>query len=115
MNYKEIVNQVLKDVSKIKTDVQGLKKQTESFIKSLLKIIKDRAGVLPSEKEFLKFVAELINVTIIDVYVPRPYKTIIKILKIPHRILKLLDKYVLDKFLGKSWYSKLVYLIYNTK
>lgn len=109
MNYKKLARLIVLDAVTIKDEFVGLKASAEKFVNNVLNNVKKNTGQLPTEKDFLKLVAEIIHLTVIDKYIPNPWKFIVKKLGLVLKALKLLDKYVLDKWFGKNWFFNLSY------
>jgi len=90
-------------VTALKTSINGV---FEFIVWSLRDVIKD----INTEEEFLKLVAELIDEL---VKLPAPYEWFDE--KIASVILRVLDKHILDHFLGADWFKKMKAKVENAK
>lgn len=107
MNTKKVAEDLAGELVEVKSLFDEVKKSAENLIKGILKLIKTKTGVILTEENFLKVISKLIYVQVVKKHIPNPYKSIIKLTGGVTVVLKLLDKYVLDKFFGKDWYKKL--------
>lgn len=103
MTDKEVAMEIIKTGEDIKQDAVALKNNVESLLLKNLQKIKNVVGEMPDEATFLNVIGELIDAALV---LPQPAETVDGV-AIKYG-LKLLDKYVLDKFLGADWYAKLM-------
>ena len=106
MDSKEIAKQLIASSADIKADVDNLKINIETLLLKYLKRVKDITGAIPSEEDFIKIVASILDEAI---KLPQPYESVDGF--IIEFALKMVDKYFLDKYLGKDWFAKLKNII----
>jgi len=105
---------IMEDAEEFKEETTSLKNAVMNMLKKYLKKAKDKAGIIPDEISFIKIVVSIIYISIKPYLPPIPFFGIIAKKAIKY-ILKLLDKYVLDKFFTKNWYKNLKESILNNK
>lgn len=111
MNDKLLAEEILQDIVKLEANFGNLKGIAERFILDILKAIRNRTDSLPEEQDFLKVIAELIRISPVYKKIPGYIRGIIRIFGLISKALRILDKYILDKFLGVDWYNKLLKLL----
>lgn len=106
MNTKNVAGEIIKKVGEGKERVNKLKENVEETLGWILQSIKDIAGEIPDEKQFLDIVSEIVDEM---VKLPQPLEMVDGIAI--RQAIAVLDKFVLDKLLGKDWFLKLKSLI----
>jgi len=106
MTEKDIAKQILASVDLAKNEVEGLKVSIQNLLVKLLGEVKKISGSIPDEETFLKVVAELIDEMVV---LPYPYEAIDGY--VAGLLLKVIDKQILDRFLGEDWFDKLKAII----
>jgi len=102
MTEKEIAEKIVDKIVLGKRQFIELKEAIEKFLNWILSSIKEISNEIPDEDKFLKVLS---HVTDNFLKLPAPYEWFDD--KVAHVLLTLLDKTILDKFLGKNWYDNL--------
>lgn len=102
MNSKELYTEIKNKITQYKTEIEDLKKTVENLITRILTDIKNVKGNLPTEKEFLDLIAEILDEAIVLPPILEQVDSLVL-----RQVLYALDKVVLDKLLGPDWYKNL--------
>jgi len=108
MEIKEIASEVLKNSVEVQTEVKQLKVNVEALLIKYLKRIKDITGEIPNEEQFIKVLSILLDEAI---KLPQPYESVDGF--VIEFALKMIDKYFLDKYLGKDWFERMKAMVGN--
>lgn len=103
MNNKELYKEIIKKADTYKKEIITLKETIENLLTRLALDIKQIRGELGTEKEFLDFLA-----TVIDEQIKLPPIAEQLDYIVIRKALDIIDKTILDRLLGKDWYEKLV-------
>lgn len=109
MNEKEIAKKILESAGEAKDDIISLRVDVQNLFEKYLRIAKNVSGDVPDEKTFLKIVASILDEIVVF---KNPIAEAIDG-KVFLFIVDKVDKFLLDKFLGENWYSKIVEKIKN--
>lgn len=109
-----VAKAIMENAEEFKGEAITLKDAVMTMLKKYLKKIKEKTGVIPDETAFIKIVASIIYYSI-KPYLPKIpfFGGIVK--KVIRYILKVFDKYVLDRFFTKDWYKNLKELVLSNK
>ena len=103
MTPKEIAAAIMADATVFAARWENIRKEVQLFLREVMLKVKSTTGQIPDEATFLQVVKELLDA---QIKLPDVLEGLDDI--VINGILKLADKYLLDKMFGEGWYSKLV-------
>jgi hypothetical protein len=101
MNKREVALQIITHKNEWADTLGRLKKDIEGSSNRVVSDVRSIAGYIPTERDFLDVVTEILILKFFKGIIVIPARLVLRF------ALGLLDKHVLDRFLGPDWYAKI--------